>query len=134
MGTTSGQAVAPPAGARRNGAGTAALVIGVVALVLAVLIIFFPLAGILGVVAAIFGGIGVARANRGDADNKSHAVAGLATGLIALVIAAVIGVRIGTFVNDHQGDFRAFWRCITSAPTETQQNDCGEELARRLEE
>lgn len=59
-------------------------------------------------VAAIFGGVGVARANRGEADNKSHAVAGLATGLIALLIAAAIGVRIGTFVNDHQGDFRAF--------------------------
>jgi ABC-type Fe3+ transport system permease subunit len=109
------------------------LVIGVVALVLAVLIIFFPLAAILGIVAAIFGGVGVARANRGEADNKGHAVTGLTTGLLALVIAVVIGVRIGTFINDHQGDFRAFWRCITSAPTEAEQNDCGEELARRLE-
>jgi uncharacterized membrane protein HdeD (DUF308 family) len=122
-----------PAGRRRNGAGTAALVIGVVALVLAVLIIFFPLAAILGIVAAIFGGLGVARANRGEADNRAHAVAGLTTGLLALVIAVVIGVRIGTFVNEHEGDFRAFWRCITSAPTDAEQNDCGEELARRLE-
>jgi Domain of unknown function (DUF4190) len=106
---------------------------GVVALVLAVLIIFFPLAGILGIIAAIFGIVGMRRATRNEADNRSHAVAGLITGLAALAIAVVIAVRIGTFVNDHQGDFRSFWRCITSAPTETEQNDCGKELARRLD-
>ena len=133
MATTQPETTAPPASRRRNGPGTAALVVGVVALVLAILIIFFPLAGLLGIVAAILGGIGLARANRGEADNKGHAVAGLVTGLLALLIAALIGIRIGTFINDHQGDFRTFWRCITSAPSEAEQNDCGKELARRLE-
>jgi Domain of unknown function (DUF4190) len=123
----------PPPGIRRNGAGTAALVIGVVALVLAVLIIFFPLAGLLGIVAAIFGAVGIGRANRGEADNKGHAVAGVVTGLIALAIAAVLAVRLTTFIVDHQGDFRSFWSCITSAPTEAEQNECGRRLAQQLD-
>lgn len=134
MATTPTETGVSQTGTRRNGAGTTALVVGVVALVLAILIIFFPLAGLLGIVAATFGVVGIRRANRNEADNKGHAVAGLITGLAALAIAAVIGVRIGTFLNDHQGDFRSFWRCITSAPTDVEQNDCGKELARRLED
>jgi hypothetical protein len=125
----------PPApwGTRRNGAGTAALVIGVVALVLAVLVIFFPLAALLGIVASIFGAVGIRRANRGEADNKRHAVAGVVTGLIALAIAAVMAYRLTTFIVDHQDDFRSFWSCITSAPTEAEQNQCGRRLARQLD-
>lgn len=118
---------------KRNGAGTAALVIGVVALVLAALVIFFPLAGLLGIVAIIFGIVGRKRVSRGEADNGSHAGAGLATGLIALIVAVVLGVRLGTFISDHQSDFRSFWTCITSAPTKGQQNDCGRQLAERLD-
>jgi lysylphosphatidylglycerol synthetase-like protein (DUF2156 family) len=109
--------------------GTAALVIGVVSLVLAILVIFFPIAAILGIVAAVLGLVGRRRASRGDATNGDHALAGLATGLLGLILAIVIGVRLGTFINDHQGDFRQFWTCITSAPTEQEQEDCGRELA-----
>ena len=102
-------------------------------MVLVALIIFFPLAGLLGVVAAIFGAVGIRRANRGEADNKSHAVAGLVTGLIALVIAAIMAIRFTTFIIDHQSDFRSFWSCITSAPTEGEQDDCARRLARQLD-
>jgi hypothetical protein len=118
---------------RRNGMGTAALVTGVVALVLAILVIFFPIAALLGIIGAIFGGIGMRRASRGEADNRSHAVAGLVTSLLAIIIAVSIGVRIGTFINDHQGDFRRFWSCITSAPTDEEQRSCGRELANSLD-
>ena len=122
-----------PTPVRRNGAGTAALVIGVNALVLAALIIFFPLAAILGIIAVIFGLVGMGRAKRGEADNRRHAVAGLVTGLLALALAVFMGIRIGTFINDHQGDFRSFWSCITSAPTEAEQKNCGRELSRALD-
>lgn len=122
----------PPA-RRRNGMGTAALVIGAVALVLAVLIIFFPIAALLGVIGAILGIIGMRRATRGEADNRPHAVAGLVMGLIAIAIAVVIGVRLGTFINEHQGDFRRFWSCITSAPADAEQEKCANKLADALE-
>ena len=123
----------PPPHLRRNGAGTAALVTGVVALVLAVLVIFFPLAGLLGIIAAILGFVGMRRASRNEADNRNHAVAGLVCGLLALVLAITFTVRLTDFIIDHQGDFRRFWSCITNAPTETQQRDCGAELGRALE-
>jgi hypothetical protein len=119
-----------PVSARpRNGIGAAALVVGVVSLVLAVLVIFFPLAAILGIVALILGIVGMRRASRGEATNRGQAVAGVVTGVLGLIVAIVIGVRIGTFINDHQGDFRDFWTCITSAPTEQEQEECGRELA-----
>jgi hypothetical protein len=117
----------------RNGMGTAALVVGVVALVLAVLLIFFPIAFILGILAVIFGAVGIRRASRGEANNRSHAVAGLICGAIAVVFSIYIGIRLSTFVVDNADNFRQFWTCITSAPTEQEQNDCAATLARQLE-
>jgi hypothetical protein len=113
--------------------GTTALVVGVVALVLAVLLIFFPIAFILGILAVIFGFVGIRRADRGQANNRGHALAGLVCGAVAFVLAVSIAIRLGTFINDHTGDFRDFWTCITSAPTESEQQACGESLARRLD-
>jgi hypothetical protein len=66
---------------RRNGMGTAALVLGVVALVLVLLILFSPLGVLLGLLAVIFGILGIVRVNRGEADNRGQAVAGLVTGV-----------------------------------------------------
>ena len=63
--------------------GTAALVIGVVALALVVLILFAPLGAFLGLVALVLGIVGMVRANRGQADNRGQAVAGLVTGALA---------------------------------------------------
>ena len=118
----------------RNGMGTAALVVGVVALVLAVLLIFFPIAFVLGILAVIFGFVGIRRADRGEANNRGHALAGLVCGALALVLAISIAIRLGTFINDHSGDFRSFWTCVTSAPSESEQRSCGARLARQLDE
>ena len=118
----------------RNGMGTAALVVGVVALVLAVLLIFFPIAFVLGILAVIFGFVGIRRADRGEANNRGHALAGLVCGALAFVLAISIAIRLGTFINDHSGDFRSFWTCVTGAPSESEQRSCGETLARRLDE
>ena len=60
-----GYGAAPTARPRRNGMGTAALVVGVVALVLVVLILFAPLGALLGLVALVLGIVGLVRANRG---------------------------------------------------------------------
>jgi hypothetical protein len=54
-----GYGAAPTARPRRNGMGTAALVIGVVALVLAVLILFAPLGAFLGLVALVLASWGL---------------------------------------------------------------------------
>ena len=119
---------------RRNGAGTAALVIGVVSLVLALLVLFAPLALPLGLLAAILGGIGMSRASRGEADNRSHAVAGLVTGLLSIVVALVIGISfVGVFV-EHQRDLRRFGTCMSSADNDQDRGSCIRELGDRLDE
>jgi hypothetical protein len=65
----------------RNGMGTAALVLGIVGVVLCWLYWVGPL---LGVLAIIFGGVGLARAHSGQATNRSSALAGLILGIVAL--------------------------------------------------
>lgn len=120
--------------AERNGMGTAALVVGVVAVVLVVLLLFFPLAFVLGILAVIFGAVGMRRAKRGEATNNGQALAGLICGILAIVFSLYLGFRLWSFVADHNGDFRRFWTCITSAPTEEEQRQCVVTLARQIED
>ena len=108
----------------RNGMGVAALVVGVVALVLAILIVFFPIAGLLGIVAIILGAIGMARASRGEADNRGQALAGLITGLLALLIAIGLGIGIGGFLTAHANDFRKLGTCWNKADNRVERQAC----------
>ncbi|PJM80981.1 hypothetical protein CH313_25215 [Streptomyces sp. TSRI0384-2] len=75
----------------RNGMGDAGLALGIIALVL---FIAFPLAMILGVLALIFGGIGHARARRGEAGNRGQALAGMICGGVGLVLATLVLVLV----------------------------------------
>jgi membrane-bound ClpP family serine protease len=108
----------------RNGMGVAALVLGVLALVLAILVIFFPLAGLLGLIALILGAIGMSRASRGEATNRGQALAGLITGLIALVIAIALTAGVGSFFTSHVNDFRKLGTCMKNADTNAQMKVC----------
>ena len=126
-----GHGAAPTA--RRNGMGTAALVIGVVALVLVVLILFAPLGALLGLVALALGIVGLVRANRGQADNRGQAVAGLVTGALALVIGLFFTVSIGAFFATNVNDFRQFGRCLDGARGDQARQACAEQLERNLD-
>src|ERR1700722_4273019 len=76
-----------PATGVRNGVGTAALVLGILAIVLS----WTVLGGIvLGVLAVIFGIVGRGRANRGEATNRGSATAGIVTGVIGVVLAGAL--------------------------------------------
>jgi Domain of unknown function (DUF4190) len=129
----------PPAGypaaarPRRNGVGTTALVLGVVSLVLVVLLLFAPLGAFLGLLAVIFGILGVIRVNRGEADNRGQAVTGLITGAIALLVGVVLTVSIGTWFATHVNDFNEFGRCLDRASGPTAREACARELSRNLE-
>ena len=118
---------------RRNGAGTAALVIGVVSLVLAVLVIFAVLAIPLGIIAAILGGIGMSRASKGQADNRGHALSGLITGLLAIVVAFAIGISFVVLITEHQSDFRRFGTCMSDSDNDTDRARCFRQLGDELE-
>lgn len=122
-----------PAARRRNGMGTAALVLGVVALVLVLLLLFSPIGAFLGLLAVLFGILGIMRANRGEADNRGQAVAGLVTGAVALLVGVFFTISIGVWFSTHVNDFNRFGQCIEDAAGPDDREQCGRELARELE-
>ena len=123
----------PAAGGRRNGIGVAALVFGVVALVLVILLLFSPLGALLGLVAVLLGIIGLVRANRGEADNRGQAVAGLVTGALALLFGILFTISVGTWFATHVNDFRRFGNCMDQANGATAREQCARQLSNDLE-
>lgn len=70
-----------------NGLGTAGMVLGIVGAVICLV----PVVGfLLGLLATIFGGIGLTKANRGEATNKGMAIAGLVLGIITMAVWPVL--------------------------------------------
>jgi membrane-bound ClpP family serine protease len=122
-----------PTRGRRNGMGTTALVVGVVALVLVVLLLFSPLGAFLGLLAVLFGILGLMRANRGEADNRGQAVAGLVTGGIALLVGIFFTISVGTWFATHVNDFNRFGRCMDKAVGAAAREQCGRQLSTELE-
>ena len=123
----------PAATGRRNGMGTTALVLGVVALVLVLLLLFSPLGALLGLVAVLFGILGLIRANRGEADNRGQAVAGLITGALALLFGILFSISVGTWFATHTNDFRRFGNCMDGAVGAAAREQCARQLSQDLE-
>lgn len=84
---------APAPQAARNGLGVAALILGIIGALSGIPMILFWLAGPLGILALIFGLVGLSRAKKGQATNKGVAVTGTILGALALVL-AVVGVIV----------------------------------------
>jgi hypothetical protein len=82
--TTVGYGRPGMAGMPRNGMGIASLVMGILG------IIILPI--VFSVLAIIFGGVGIARANRGEATNKGMATTGMVLGIIGIVLGVIIGI------------------------------------------
>jgi hypothetical protein len=123
----------PGAQGRRNGLGTAALVLGVVAVVLVLLLLFSPIGAFLGLLAVVFGILGIMRANRGEADNRGQAVAGLVCGGLALLFGVALTISIGTWFATHVNDFNRFGQCIDDARGAAAREQCADQLSRDLE-
>jgi hypothetical protein len=73
----------------KNGLGTAGFILGLLAALFAIIPVIGVLAWPLGILGLIFGLIGIARARKGVATNKGHAVAGTVLAAIGLVICLV---------------------------------------------
>jgi membrane-bound ClpP family serine protease len=106
--------------------------VGVVSLVLAIRVVFFPLAGLLGIIAIILGAIGMARASRGEADNRGQALAGLITGILALLLAIALTVGVGSFFTTHFNDFRKLGTCWKKADTKVAQKACANTFSNKI--
>jgi hypothetical protein len=65
------------------------------------------------------------RANRGQADNRGQAVAGLVTGALALVVGLFLAASIGAFFATNVNDFRQFGSCLDGARGDQAREACG---------
>lgn len=118
---------APPA-RPRNGFGIAALVLGLLALVLCWTII----GGILlGLLALIFGLIGRARARRGEATNGGMSVAGLVLGVLGLLLGIGLFAFGVSVINSPAG--RDYQQCIQQAgDDQVKLRQCATEFGRQI--
>jgi hypothetical protein len=93
-----------------NGLAVAALVVGIVGLVL-----FWTVWGgvILGILGLVFGAVGLNKSNRG-APNKGMAVAGLTLGGIALVGSILFAVALVSVVGNSEEKFDQIAECIAN--------------------
>ncbi|MEV0069909.1 DUF4190 domain-containing protein [Amycolatopsis sp. NPDC050768] len=107
-----------PVGAPRNGFGVTALVLGIIALVLC-----WTVWGgiILGVLALVFGILGVKRANRGQATNKGASIAGIVTGSIGLVIGLLLAILVGSIFATFGSQIGDLQDCVQKAGTDQSQ-------------
>ncbi|MEU3554588.1 DUF4190 domain-containing protein [Streptomyces fragilis] len=83
----------------KNGMGTAGLVLGIIALVLTATVILSALGGVLGILALVFGIIGISKTKKGEATNKGAAVTGVVLGALSVVAAAAITIASVFLVN-----------------------------------
>ncbi|HEV8055763.1 MAG TPA: DUF4190 domain-containing protein [Nocardioidaceae bacterium] len=104
-----------PTAQPRNGLGIAALVVGILALLLAVY--FFPLGLLLGVVAIILGIVGMRRVSRGQATNRGMAISGVVLGVLALLIAAALALFVAS-IFDKVSD------CVDPNLSQAEQQTC----------
>ncbi len=97
---------APPYGEQmpQNGLGVTALVLGICTIALSWCCYGLILGGPTGVLAIVFGSIGLQKANRGEANNRGVAmaglvcgIAGLAIGVIMLILLLALGLSLDTY-------------------------------------
>jgi hypothetical protein len=105
----------------RNGAGRAALGLGLSALLLCLM----PGVGLaLAVGAVVLGSIGVRRAHRFEASNRRQAQLGLFTGAVACVVAVAVSIAVVVLWPQ----LRDYQRCVDNATTGTDQDTCTQQF------
>lgn len=115
---------APPR--RANGLGLAAMILGIVGLVLSLVLV-----GIVpAVVAVVLGVLGRRRVRRGEADNGGQALVGIITGVSGIVVAVIVGVVLAVFVNTDS--FQNYLDCVHHASGQRAKQDCADQFGRSL--
>ncbi|WP_217168941.1 DUF4190 domain-containing protein [Streptomyces sp. AC512_CC834] len=112
------------AGARRgNGMAIAALVLGI----LAVLLFWTVIGGVvLGLLALIFGIIGARRARGGRAPHRAMSVVAAVLGALG-VIASVVIIAIGASILNSD-EFKDFDDCVQHADSQSERDACADDF------
>ena len=106
----------------RNGAGSTALVLGILSIPVGVL--FPPVGLVMGLAGVVLGIIGRRRGKHGVATNGRAATAGLITGLLGLIIPLVLLVSGVLYMTSHPQQVANYDRCIAHATTAAQRTAC----------
>lgn len=110
--------------AARNGAGTAALVLGIIGLLLSPVLV----GGVLGVVAVVLAMVGLGRVNRREATNRGSAIAGVVLGLVAIAVSLTVVV----FAYKNRDNVNNLSDCLKGASTVTEQTACRDKFAKAV--
>lgn len=119
----------PQQQSQSNGVAVAALVCGILALVLSWIPVINVLSVILGVVAIVTGVMGIRRASLPGLGQKGIAVGGLVTGVIAVLLSLLILIGLAGLVTDPE--FRDFFEQLEEGEDP---QEIIEDLERRIEE
>jgi len=117
---------AGPGARPRNGMGVAALVLGILGLILS----FFVVGAVPGILAIIFGLIGRSLAKRREATNGGMALAGIITGVLAVLVA--VGL-VATVLSVLRPQLTRYQSCLRNAQTSGQQQECLDQFRRDLQ-
>lgn len=112
----------------RNGFGVAALVLGLLAVVL-----FWTVIGgiVLGILALIFGLLGRARAKRGEATNGGMSIAGVVLGALGLLIPIGLIIFGVSLLNSPAA--RDYYQCVEQASgDQVRIQECATEFGRQF--
>lgn len=116
--------------AKRNGLGTGALILGILAVVPGTCTVVLGV--VLGVVAVILGVLARKRVSRGEADNGGTALAGILLGVLAIVASVALAVIATSLVKEV--GFSEYVDCMSNAAGDpVEQNLCTAELQERIE-
>jgi hypothetical protein len=101
--------IAPPPARATGGLAVAALVIGIVAIILSFTVVF---GFVLGALAIVFGAISISRARMPGGGSKGMGVAGLVLGLVAIVFAVLMLVFVVNLGNTFDDQFSNIQFCV----------------------
>lgn len=121
-----------PMGAPKNGFGVAALVLGILALVLC----WSAVGGIvLGALAIVFAILGMRRASQQIATNRGMAIAGLVTGIVGLIIGVLFAILVGSFLSVFGGTVSDYTHCLQQAgQDQTAIQQCQQQYSQQLQQ
>ncbi|MEU1870745.1 hypothetical protein RKD37_008355 [Streptomyces ambofaciens] len=108
---------------RGNGMAIAALVLGILAVVL-----FWTVVGgvLLGILALVFGIIGARRARGGRAPRRTMSIFGAVLGVLG-VIGSVVIIAIGASILNSD-EFKDFDDCVQHADTQSERDACADDF------
>lgn len=87
----------PQPAARNHPLGTAGMIVGIVAIPLAICLA--PLGILAGIVGAVLGLLGLRKVSEGEAGNRGMALTGVITGAVAIVVGIVSWVLAGLLLG-----------------------------------